>query len=113
MRNLIVDDLGYSDEPLFQDGLIAQGVNTVVGAGSDLLQRGGQRRPTSGYLSTFRASTGTITGLGSGTFMNFNPSGGDQPAAADHDDRSPTPDLIFEFDQPFADAGAGRVARHA
>ena len=31
--NLISDDLRYLDEPAFQDGLIAQGVNTVTAPG--------------------------------------------------------------------------------
>jgi uncharacterized repeat protein (TIGR01451 family) len=31
--NIIVDDVGYFDEPVFQDGIIAQSVNTVTAAG--------------------------------------------------------------------------------
>ena len=31
--NIIVDDVGYFDEPVFQDGIVAQSVNTVTAAG--------------------------------------------------------------------------------
>ena len=55
-----------------------------------------------GYLSNFRAASGTVTGIGTGTFMNFNPNGGDQPRAADHHRRCQTPNIIFDYDQPFA-----------
>ena len=74
--NIIVDDVTYFDEPFFQDGLIAQAVNTVIGAGSDLLRR---RRQQGRMTATCRPSArrpASITGIGSGTFMNFNPSGG-------------------------------------
>ncbi len=98
--NLIVDDLTYADEPFFQNGLIAQGVNTVVSQGVTYFSAAGNRADD-GYLSTFRATTGSIPGLASGTFMNFAPSGAANillPLTTD----GPNADLIFEYDQPFA-----------
>ena len=48
---IIVDDIGYADEPMFQDGLIAQGVNAVTQAGVTYFSAAGNEGPDSGYLS--------------------------------------------------------------
>ena len=91
--NVIVDDVGYPDEPMFQDGIVAQAVDTVVATGVTYFSAAGNEGPDSGYLSNFRAATGKIAGIGSGTFMNFNPSGGSQPRVADHDRRIPNAEI--------------------
>ncbi len=98
--NIINDDLTYADEPFFQDGLIAQGVNTVVSQGVTYFSSAGNEA-NDGYLSTFRAANTSITGIGSGTFQNFNPNGGtnvELPLTTDGKNAQ----LTFEFDQPFA-----------
>ena len=98
--NVIVDDVTYADEPFFQPGLISQAVDTVVGDGVTYFSSAGNRA-NDGYLSNFRATTGSITGIGSGTYMNFNPNGAaniEMPVTTD----GPNADLIFEYDQPFA-----------
>ena len=64
-----------------------------------------------GYLSNFRAARGTITGIGSGTFMNFNPNGGTQCSSCRSRRPIANARLVFQFDQPFADSGAGRRSR--
>ncbi len=68
--------------------------------------------PTPATCSTFRAASATIPGIGSGTFMNFNPTGGttlELPITTYINGAQ----LTFEYDQPFAaqePAGAtGRV----
>ena len=74
-------------------------MNTVVSQGVTYFSAAGNRADD-GYLSTFRASSGTITGIGSGTFMNFNPGGGSNvelPLTTD----GPNTQLVFEYDQPF------------
>ena len=107
---VIVDDVGYADEPFFQDGLIAQGVDTVTKAGASYFSAAGNEGPDSGYLSTFRAGTGTVTGVGTGTFMNFNPSGASNfllPITTGINNAS----ITFEYDQPYgAQEPAGSTA---
>ncbi len=98
--NIIVDDVGYADEPMFQDGIIAQAVNTVTQAGATYFSAAGNEGPDSGYLSQFRSSSGTITGIGSGTFMNFNPNGGtniELPITTGVANAL----ITFQFDQPY------------
>ena len=39
--NVIVDDIGYTNEAAFQDDIVAQGVNAAVAAGCDFFTAGG------------------------------------------------------------------------
>ena len=60
--NIIVDDITYGDEPVFQDGTVAQAVNTVTAAGAM-------------YFSS-AANSGNLDSGQSGTWEgDFNPSG--------------------------------------
>ena len=71
--NVIVDDLTYFDEPFFQDGLISQAVNTVVGMGDTYLSAAGNRA-NDGYLSNFRSVSANIPGAaGQGTIHGLRP----------------------------------------
>jgi hypothetical protein len=72
---IIVDDVTYFAEPMFQSGFVSQGVDAVTAKGVSYFSSAGNEGPDSGYLSQFRAVSGNITGIGSGTFMNFAPSG--------------------------------------
>jgi len=107
---LISDDVSYNDEPMFQDGLISQAVDAVTAGGVTYFSAAGNQA-NDGYLSTFRAASGTVTGVGTGTFMNFAPSGATNlqlPITTS----GPNAEFTFEFDQPFATqnaAGAGGV----
>jgi len=97
--NIIVDDVGYPDEPFFQDGLISQAVNTVTTDGVSYFSSA-RNEADHGYLSNFRAATGTVTGAGTGTFMNFDPNGGTAltlPVTVN----VPNTNIVFQFDQPF------------
>lgn len=59
---VIVDDLSYLDEPFFEDGLVAQAVNTVVANGAVYTSSSGNDARQS-YESAFR--TGTVRAAGS------------------------------------------------
>ncbi len=98
---IIVDDIGYANEPFFQNGFISQAITTVTNQGVSYFSAAGNDGPQSGYLSTFRAATGTIAGIGTGTFMNFNPNGGtnlELPLTTSISNAV----LMFQYDQPFA-----------
>jgi hypothetical protein len=115
--NVIVDDVFYLDEPMFQDGIIAQAVDTVVGQGAAYFSAAGNEARQS-YESVFRAGASFKEGafpsapgappFGGGTAHNFAPSG-----PADHMQRitilaGRTVIVTFQWDSPsFSSGGAG------
>ncbi len=82
---VIVDDVLYFAEPMFQDGIIAQAVNSVVAGGVAYFSAAGNQARQS-YQSVFRAGDFFADGafpstLGAPSFLggiahNFNSSGG-------------------------------------
>ena len=97
---IIVDDVGYGNEPFFQDGIISQSVNTVTARGVSYFSSA-RNSANHGYLSKFRGAQGTVGAIGAGRFMNFNPGGGTTlqlPITT----TAPDTLVIFQFDQPFA-----------
>jgi Subtilase family len=82
---VIVDDIIYLAEPMFQDGIIAQAVNSVASSGTAYFSAAGNQAQKS-YQSAFRSggffapgafasAPGAPAFLG-GIAHNFNPSGG-------------------------------------
>ncbi len=109
--NVIVDDISYIDEPMFQDGVISQAIDAVTANGVTYFSSAGNEGPDSGYLSTFRPASGNITGIGAGTFMNFNPNGGtniELPITTEH----PQCRDQFPVRPAVPGSGAGGLARH-
>ncbi len=97
--NIIADDVGFTDDPFFQDGVIGQAINQVVSNGVTYFSAAGNTADQ-GYLSSFRPATSTVTNIGSGTFMNFNPNGGtnvELPITTDGSNAV----IDFQYDQPF------------
>ena len=72
---VIDDDVGYPDEPFFQDGLVAQAINTVAAQGVAYFSSAGN----DGHLSYENTTPGFATpGTGSQAnekLLNFDPSG--------------------------------------
>ncbi len=93
--DVICDDVGYSDEPFFEDGIIGQAVDDVFNAGVSYFSSAGNDIGTYDYDSDYRnvpngpgALTGTNinlagvpTNLYQGGFHNFNPNAGQQDIA--------------------------------
>ncbi len=96
--NVIVDDGAYPTEPYYQDGPIAQAVTSVVNSGVTYVSSAGNAAD-SGYQSNFRGANGTVTGVGTGRFMNFNPGGGPAALSIGINVYSAT-NMVFQFDQP-------------
>src|SRR5438045_9252845 len=58
--DVVCDDVSYLDEPMFSDGVIAEGVNDVVAAGVTYASSAANNWGTDGYAGTFRpVSNGT------------------------------------------------------
>jgi hypothetical protein len=72
--NVIVDDIIYFAEPMFQDGVIAQAVDSVKAAGVAYFSSAGNARRDS-YEATFNPSRFTEAFYG-GTLHDFNPGSG-------------------------------------
>ena len=73
---VVVDDVGYYDEPYFQDGVVAQAVNTAYGTyGTSYFSAAGNEA-RQGYESDFNGFSTTVTPAGSAaaTYEDFDPS---------------------------------------
>lgn len=113
----ICDDVGYSDEPFFEDGLIADAVNDVFDAGVSYFSSAGNDIGTYDYDSDYHNVpngphaldgtninlTGVPTELYQGGFHNFNPArrGGQDIAQTVNVLASGEPATNFQWDDPF------------
>ena len=115
--DVVCDDVSYLDEPMFQDGIIAQGVNDVVNAGVTYCSSAANNWGTDGYASTFRPVTGAaataaiaaanlnFTGvdpsLYAGGFHNFNPNPGQTDIAQLFNESSDPQAAVFQWNDPY------------
>lgn len=112
----ICDDVGYSDEPFFEDGIVGTAVDDVAAAGVSYFSSAGNDIGTYDYDSDYRnvpngpnALNGTninLTGVPStlyqGGFHNFNPNPGQQDIAQTVNVlASGEPATNFQWDDPF------------
>ena len=77
---VIVDDIGYLEEPFFQDGVVAQAVDTVVAAGVSYFSAAGNDARQS-YYDDFRPGQVYANGIFPGGFFggtahDFDPGAG-------------------------------------
>jgi hypothetical protein len=114
--DVICDDVGYSDEPFFEDGLIGQAVNDVFDAGVSYFSSAGNDIGTYDYDSDYRNVpngpgaldgtninlAGVPTELYQGGFHNFNPNPGEQDVAQTVNVLpSGEPATNFQWDDPY------------
>lgn len=120
--DVVCDDVSYLDEPMFQDGIIAQGVIDVVNAKVTYCSSAANNWGTDGYASTFRpvangagltaatnsALVGTninLTGvdpaLYAGGFHNFNPAAGQQDVAQLFNSESDPQAAVFQWNDAY------------
>ena len=95
---VITDDIGFAFEPYYQDGPAAVAITDVTRNNGVTYTSSAGNAQDHGFESPFRGVTGTVTGVGAGRYMNFDPSGTNLllPVTVN------TPGLaVFQFDQPF------------
>lgn len=109
---VVVDDLFYSDNPMFQDGLVGLAVDEVATTrGVAYFSSAGNRPATQGYFSTYRniaandnplagtniSLTGVDPALYAGGFHNFRTDGGRDIAQT----IVAGGNITFQWDEPF------------
>jgi hypothetical protein len=114
--NVIADDVTYLDEPMFQDGVIAQAVDASVAAGVPYFSAAGNEGRQS-YESTWRAgpsydpgsiqsASGALPFLG-GTALDFDPGSGVDPLQQFTLGAGQSITLSMQWDSPFFSVSGG------
>ncbi|MDE8653109.1 tandem-95 repeat protein [Novosphingobium album (ex Liu et al. 2023)] len=107
--DIIVDDVRYFFEPMFQDGVIAQAVDTVVADGAMYFSSAGNYAARS-YESEFRNSGTTFTSGGvTYALHDFDPGVGVD--TAQRITQSGAVSYILQWDDPFFSVSGGTGAR--
>ena len=72
---VIVDDIGFLLESYYQDGIWASAINDVVNSGVSYFSAAGNSADH-GLETPFRGADGTVNGLGTGRYMDWDPGAG-------------------------------------
>src|SRR5690606_8740737 len=101
--NVIVDDVLYYTEPMFQDGLVTLAIDDVVSRGVSYFTAAGNGARQS-YESPFRNSAvaGPISG---GALHDFDPGPGVDTAQQITVPVGTTINFVLQWDQPFSSLG--------
>jgi hypothetical protein len=102
---VIVDDVTFPDEPFFNDGLVAQAVNQVVNDNNVTYVTSAGNFGNDAWTDQWRPFTGTLGGV-TGTFQNFDSTGGNIPLQHFTLQPGQTIDLSFQWDSPFLEGGS-------
>ena len=111
----ICDDVGYYDEPFFQDGIIGFGIEDAAAAGVSYFSSAANDIGTNGYDSDTRWVPGTAASLAgtninlsgvpanlyAGGFHNFNPNGLDVAQTVNIASNSNEPPTILQWNDPY------------
>lgn len=108
---VIADDVGYFDEPFFQDGIVAQAIDTVAAKGVVYFSAAGNNGQSS-YENTAPSFNTAGSGGNSGELLlNFDPTGASTKAALQVSIPELFPGefigLIVEWDQPYLTGAPG------
>ncbi len=96
---VITDDVLYPDEPQFQDGPVAQAVQSVISQGV-VYTSSAQNAGNAGYMAPFTGVTANPLNIGSGEFYNFNTgAGAAQPTITMTVTQAST--ISLQWDAPF------------
>lgn len=95
---VIVDDIYYFSEPMFQDGIIAQAIDAAVASGSAYFSAAGNAAAAS-YAATFRNSG--VAGPNGHALHDFDPGPGTVTAQALTVPVGATFTLVLQWNQPF------------
>lgn len=107
---VIVDDVGYLNEPMFQDGIIAQAVDQVAATGVTYFSSAGNAGRQS-YESPFSAALGLLPlPLLPGILHDFDPGAGIDPFQTVTIPVGATAVFNLQWDQPAASVSGGTGA---
>lgn len=104
--DVIVDDIIYFTEPMFQDGIIAQAVDQVVDLGKSYFSSAGNADRTS-YESAFEDSGVSVFGT---SLHDFDPGVGVDPFQQITIGPNTSFSLSFQWDDPFASVSTSGAA---